>query len=178
MRLHQRILITACGLGYLRPAPGTWGSLPPAFIALGLVYVMGEVDIGAARLAAIDLPLLALAAIFTLICLAWGSAAESHFGRKDASSIVADEVAGQSIALLFLPWRDFGSAGGTNWNLFLALGAFVAFRLTDIVKPPPARSFQRFQGGLGIVLDDLIAGVYALILTHLAARFIIPSLGA
>ena len=176
MRIHQLLLMTAFGLGYLRPAPGTWGSLPPVIVALGLVYFSGDVEFGAIRLLTIDLPLAALSAIFTLMCFRWGSAAEMHFGRKDASPIVADEVAGQSIALLFLPWRDVDSAAGTKWNLLLALCAFIAFRLTDIIKPPPAKSLQRFQGGFGILIDDLIAGFYALILAQLAAKFIMPLL--
>lgn len=176
MRLHQRLFLTAFGLGYLRPAPGTWGSLPPVVIALALVWTTGEVELSAQRLAVVDLPLFLIGLAFALICLKWGAAAEQHFGRKDASPIVADEVAGQSIALLFLPWRVFDSLGGVKWNLAIAAAAFICFRLMDIVKPPPARSLQRFHGGLGIVIDDLIAGVYALILVHLAARFILPPL--
>ena len=173
MRFHQRLLITCFGLGYLRPAPGTWGSLPPVMFVLTLVWLTGVTELGATRIFAIDVPVLAIGFAFAIACLLWGDAAERHFGRKDASSIVADEVAGQSIALLFLPWRSFDGNGGTKWNLLVALIAFIAFRLADIVKPPPARSLQRLHGGLGIVIDDLIAGTYALVLTHAAVRFIL-----
>jgi phosphatidylglycerophosphatase A len=178
MPLLQRFLTTGFGIGYVRPAPGTWGSLPPVLLALALVGLSGETAFNATRLLIIDLPLIAIAAVFSVICLMWGTRAEQHFGRKDAPSIVADEVAGQSIALLFLPWHEFGVPGALRWNLLLALFAFIAFRVTDIIKPPPARSLQRLHGGLGIVVDDLIAGVYALIVAHLAARFILRSLAA
>lgn len=178
MRFHQRLLITGFGLGYLRPAPGTWSSLPPVAMVLLLLLIKGAAHLDVHHVFLIDLPLAGLAAMFTLLCLRWGDAAENHFARKDAPSITADEVAGQSIALLFLPWKDFGQAGAATLNLLLALVAFGAFRLTDIIKPPPARSLQRFHGGLGIVLDDLIAGLYALILAQLAAHFIILPLAA
>lgn len=164
-----RLLLTAGGLGHLRPAPGTWGSLPPVVLAVILAAWFG-------RSWFIDLALLLLAIIFTLVCLKWGEMAEGLFGRKDPSQVVADEVAGQAVALLFLPWRPVFAAveqGGfafddsaLRWNLTLGGIAFLAFRGFDILKPPPADALQRFRGGLGIVIDDLFAGVYALLAVH------------
>ena len=74
---------------------------------------------------------------------------EDHYG-KDPSEVVVDEAAGMWIALAFLP---------KIW--YVALAAFFLFRMFDIVKPQPARYFDRMKGGGGIMMDDIVAGVYA-----------------
>ncbi|MHC5023758.1 MAG: phosphatidylglycerophosphatase A [Planctomycetota bacterium] len=86
------------------------------------------------------------------------------------------EVAGQCVALLALPWRDVATSGGWTWNLALAATAFLAFRLFDILKPPPANGMQRWPAGRGILADDLVAGLYALIATQLIARLVLPEI--
>ena len=78
---------------------------------------------------------------------------EEVLGRKDPGVIVIDEVAGMMVAVLLVP-RTPG----------VLLCAFLLFRLFDIWKPFPARESQALRGGLGVVVDDLIAGVYALVL--------------
>jgi phosphatidylglycerophosphatase A len=78
---------------------------------------------------------------------------EEVLGRKDPGVIVIDEVAGMMVAVLLLP----RTAGVLLW-------AFLLFRLFDIWKPFPAREAQALRGGFGVVVDDLIAGVYALVL--------------
>jgi phosphatidylglycerophosphatase A len=78
---------------------------------------------------------------------------EDVLGRKDPGVIVIDEVAGMMVAVLLLP-RTPG----------VLLCAFLLFRLFDIWKPFPAREAQALRGGLGVVVDDLIAGAYALVL--------------
>ena len=78
---------------------------------------------------------------------------EAVLERKDPGVIVIDEVAGMIVAVLLLP-RTFG----------VLLCAFLLFRLFDIWKPFPAREAQALRGGIGVVVDDLIAGVYALVL--------------
>ena len=88
----------------------------------------------------------------------------------------ADEVAGQAITLLFLPWRAPGEPGALAFNLTLAALAFLAFRAFDITKPPPARSLERLPGGWGILVDDLIAGAMALVVVQLIARLALPHL--
>jgi phosphatidylglycerophosphatase A len=173
-------LLTVFGLGRLRPAPGTWGSLPAVVVALLCVWLF---DPGAGApeggdhgtiYANITIALLGLA--FAIACLKFGAEGEARFGGKDAQAIVADEVAGQSIALLALPWRSFSDAGAMGWNLSLAVIAFVAFRGMDIAKPPPARAMQSMRGGLGIVIDDVIAGIYALMISQVIARLLLPRL--
>ncbi|MBM4108388.1 MAG: phosphatidylglycerophosphatase A [Phycisphaerae bacterium] len=156
--------ITVWGLGHLRPAPGTWGSLPP--IVLGAA--LWTVGLGPERAPCVfSGVMLALLVVFTLVCAAQGDRAEGAFGRKDPSEAVADETAGQCIPLLLLPGAAFESAG---LALFTLAYAFLAFRAFDILKPWPARQVQRVPGGWGIVLDDLVAGVYAALLVQVLAR--------
>jgi phosphatidylglycerophosphatase A len=81
-------------------------------------------------------------------------------GRKDPSHVVIDEVAGQLVTFLACP---------IMWQALLA--GFILFRVFDIVKPPPVRSLERLPEGTGIVVDDLGAGVYALIVLQLLLHF-------
>jgi phosphatidylglycerophosphatase A len=81
-------------------------------------------------------------------------------GKKDPSHVVIDEVAGQLLTLVACP---------ILWQALLA--GFILFRAFDIVKPPPVRSLERLPEGTGIVVDDLGAGVYALIVLQLLLRF-------
>lgn len=157
-------MVTSCGLGFLRPAPGTWGSLPPVVICG--IYLALRLPISF-----LNFVLIVLGAIASAACLEYGTWAEKRFGRKDASQVVADETAGQSVALLFLPWREMETAYDWQWNIAIAVMAFVFFRIADIIKPPPAYKAQRLPGGQGILIDDIIAGVYALIVTQAIARF-------
>lgn len=152
-------VVTGMGLGKLRPAPGTWGSLPPVALAVGLA-------LAAADPRAIDMAVAALGLVFGIGCIAWGSFAEKRYGKKDHGTVVADEIAGQSLALMWLPWA------GLDTVQIVATGAiaFLSFRLFDIVKPPPARGWQRLEGGLGILIDDLVAGLYALAVTQVLVR--------
>lgn len=147
--------ITTFGLGLLRPAPGTWGSLPPAGLAMLLVLLgRGPASDGLLWYALLT----ATVALFSAACLACGNAAERHFRRKDPSQVVADETAGMALALLCLPHACFASPQ----RAAIWIGAaFVLFRLADILKPPPARRLQSLHAGAGILIDDLIAGVYA-----------------
>ena len=87
-------------------------------------------------------------------------AAERHYGRKDDGRIVADEYLAFPLAAVGLPPAGLHPA----WLLV----PFLAFRFFDIVKPPPARGLQRLHGGPGIVIDDVIAALYALAASHAA----------
>lgn len=151
-------MATGMGFGLLRPFPGTWGSLPPVALALGLA--MAKVDPRH-----IDMALAGVGLVFGIGCLVFGASAEKRFGKKDPGSVVADEFAGQSLALMWLPW-----SGGNDRIIATCVIAFLSFRFFDIVKPPPARAWQRFDGGLGILIDDLVAGFYALVATHILVR--------
>jgi phosphatidylglycerophosphatase A len=128
---------TALGAGYAPKAPGTAGS------AVGLLFWIALPKM-------LWIQLLALAVV--AVAGAWaGTVAEAHFGRHDPGEVVVDEVAGMMVTLVLNPIT------GPLWTL-LAFGLFRAF---DIAKPFPVRRFERLPGGLGIMADDLAAGVYA-----------------
>lgn len=154
------ISVTAWGLGTLRPASGTWGSLPPVIAVLVLLALGAPTWL-------IVVAMAVSAIKCSWLCMHYGRAAERAFGRKDPSQVVIDEVAGQSVALLWLPW---GALGGdalvgelTMHQAIVAVAAFLLFRAFDIMKPPPANRLQRLEGGAGILIDDLLAGGYALL---------------
>ena len=149
---------TSFGLGFCRPASGTWGSLPPAVVAFGLAWA------GLAGSAAWYGTLAGMLAFFCWACLAGGASAERRFGKKDPSQVVADETAGMALVLLFMP--PAALSGPMNSAIFIGL-AFVLWRVADILKPWPANGLQRLGGGLGILIDDLIAAVYAGLVTLL-----------
>lgn len=156
--------ITTFGLGFMKPASGTWGSLPPAAFACAYMLLFPAGSWGdasadeAARLGVYNGVLLLTLVLFSAACVLQGDAAEARFGRKDPSQVVADETAGMCLPLLFLP----GAALARPALVLFTVGfAFVCFRVLDIVKPWPARGLQRVPGGWGILIDDLIAGVYA-----------------
>jgi phosphatidylglycerophosphatase A len=166
-------LVTTFGLGRLRPAPGTWGSVPPVILA-ALLLILGlgprttsegwEWTWGA-WLGYHGVMALVLV-VFSVACLAFGNEAEAVFGKKDPGSVCADETAGVTLPLMFLPAGAFHGEHAL-WTLVLA---FLAFRATDILKLPPARGLQRFPAGLGILVDDLVAGVQAMLLVQMVTR--------
>jgi phosphatidylglycerophosphatase A len=165
-----RTLITTFGLGFMRPAPGTWGSLPPCAFAALFPILRGTDLIGPVGGVFWYVGQAFFAVYFSWICLKFGDGAEAEFGKKDPSQVVADETAGMGVTLLFLPhwWLTISGATVQQSNqrtLIATLGAiavaFVFFRIADIIKAPPARGLQRLKGGMGILVDDLIAGVQA-----------------
>lgn len=167
---YLALAIGTCGVGYLPLAPGTWGSLVGITIYVlvrGLLLatlfdVALEFKLNTFHLfyAIIALEML----IVFLIALAgiWAaSRIEGMSDKKDPSKVVIDEVVGQYIALIAVPFP----LEPAWWSAILA---FVLFRFFDIVKPFPARKLESLHGGLGIMLDDVVAGVYALIGVMLA----------
>jgi phosphatidylglycerophosphatase A len=149
MRRFIVIMATWLGAGYSPFASGTVGTL--AAIPLYLIY------------AHLSLPLYVATLIpfFFLSCWVSGRA-EEIFGEKDSGRIVIDEVIGYLVTMTGAPF---------SWPAVIA--GFFLFRLFDIVKPQPARWFDRhLKNGYGVVLDDVVAGVYACICLHLALKFL------
>ncbi|MFQ6613878.1 MAG: phosphatidylglycerophosphatase A [Fidelibacterota bacterium] len=131
-------------VGLLPKAPGTWGSL----VALVVWYLI--------RPFTPDQYIVILTVLIFFLGVPSGARTESRLGLKDPGRVVIDEWVGQWIAVWFLP-RE----------IIPALGAFFFFRLFDIWKPWPVRKFDRLEGGWGIMLDDVAAGVMALLCMQL-----------
>ncbi len=132
------VLAVGFGSGFSPIASGTAGSL----VALPIIWV-------AVRFGGWP-TLLAVTAITTVVGLWAAEGVARATGRSDPGIVVIDEIAGQMVTMLFVP---------LTWQTLTA--GFFLFRLADIVKPFPARRSERLPGGLGIMVDDLIAGVYA-----------------
>jgi phosphatidylglycerophosphatase A len=154
-------MLTVFGLGRLRPAPGTWGSLPPVALAAALFAM--DLTPGSGWY---ELVLAGIGVVFAAACVVQGDLAEAVLGKKDHGSIVADETAGQCVPLLILPSAGMATPALAAFTLVLA---FLAFRAADIVKPWPARQIQSLRAGWGVLADDLVAGLYAAAIVHLAA---------
>ena len=148
------LMVTTFGLGFMRPASGTWGSMPTVVIA-GLLLALGQVPVwGTLAWWIYHGALLAVFLIFSAACVQFGSAAEVRFGKKDPGQVVADETAGQCLPLMFLPAHAFDSP----------------FRAA--IKPWPAYGLQRLAAGWGVLMDDIAAGIQAAIITQLFARIL------
>lgn len=93
--------------------------------------------------------------IFMVYGIYLGDKFEVEYG-KDPSQCTVDEVVGMWISLVALPK-----------NIGIVVSAFILWRVLDIIKPPPARNLERLKGGLGIMIDDVISGIYTLIIMHL-----------
>lgn len=129
------------------PASGTWGALL-AFVVHNLFMqdLLTPQHWGWCVL---------IVVVVTAIGVWSADVTENLTGKKDDSRVTIDEVAGYFVAVMFLP------AG-----LYYTIPAFVLCRIFDIMKPPPANGFQSLKGGWGIMIDDLIASVYACLLFH------------
>tara|TARA_B100001079_G_scaffold122896_1_gene105390 strand:+ start:241 stop:798 length:558 start_codon:yes stop_codon:yes gene_type:complete len=139
------LLATWFGSGLIRKAPGTWGSLaalPCAWLVMRDFGTWG----------------LATAIVLVFLCGWWAaSRIEEKTGTSDPQYIVIDEVAGQGLALLFVPL-----------DLYLYLVGFLLFRFFDILKPWPLHAVEtRLKGGLGVMADDLAAGAYTALLLYI-----------
>jgi phosphatidylglycerophosphatase A len=147
---YLALVISTCGVGYLPLMPGTYGSL----VAVGIFLGFTQVVKGNALVAVVLVSIVAV----TFAGIWAASRTEALDNRKDPSKVVVDEVAGQLISLF--PLTLF-----THWSIVAVIISFILFRFFDIVKPYPARRLEALKGGLGIMCDDLIAGVYAAVIT-------------
>lgn len=142
---------TFFGIGRLRPAPGTWASAATVLVWSAIAHFTPSV---------LQTPLaISLAGFVTLIGIPAATGISRAMGNKDPQVVVIDEVAGQLIALIAAP---------LGWKTFLT--AFILFRGFDIVKPPPVRQLESLPEGAGIVLDDVAAGIYALVVMQILLR--------
>jgi phosphatidylglycerophosphatase A len=146
-RFFLLLIATGFGVGYSPIIPGTLGTL----IAIPVYYLLSN----------IQSPIYEITLIGFFFLSVWISEnAEIFFGKKDDQRIVIDEMMGFLITMLWVP----------KVTHFIVIGFFL-FRLFDILKPFPIRHLEkRLKGGFGVVLDDVMAGVYANIILHLVGR--------
>ena len=150
MKLISKILTTSLGVGFLPLAPGTWG----AAIGCLIVWLLSYYQV-------LNTPLLAiLIIVFTLISVPMINTLEEEWG-EDPSKVVIDETVGLWITMLFVPFNF--------QNLLLA---FILFRFFDIAKPLGIRKLEQIKNGWGVMLDDVLAGVYANIVLQFIIYFI------
>jgi len=153
MNFLRKAILSFGGLGYGPIAPGTWGTAGAAVVYAAMRLLWTD-DLGKLAIACAG-----LAVVFFLITTALGGWAEKNCGKKDPGMVVTDEVSGYFVTALF-------TVGGPWW---LAAGwAFVFFRIFDIAKLWPANAAEKLGGGLGIALDDVIAGAYACVASNFA----------
>ena len=160
------LAVATCGVGFIPLAPGTWGSALGVCIYL-LVRVFGfrPAGQGGGFYGETNAVFLTTFLLFVIIVISlagtWAATrTEAILGRKDPGIVVVDEVAGQLIAFIFMPWD------GPAW---MPVAGFVLFRVFDIWKPYPIRRLESLEVGLGIMADDVLAGAYAATLMSLLA---------
>lgn len=156
---YLSLSLTTFGVGYLPLAPGTWGSAVGVVIYLGAAWFAewaGPSDLLHATLQIGRPQLWALISVafvaFSLLGIWAADRSTELLGDLDPSQAVVDEVMGQLIVFLFVPF-------GIGWPFILA--GFLLFRLFDIWKPYPIDALQVLPGGIGVCADDILAGVYA-----------------
>lgn len=148
-----KLIVTGFGLGYSPVAPGTMGALGALVPAILILRYAPNPD----------LILGSLALVVTILGII-GSKKLQHQWGKDPSRIVVDEMVGMWISLLWL---------GAGWVTMLS--AFILFRFFDIVKPLGIHKTEQLPGGVGVMADDILAGIYANLLLQIVFR-IIPGL--
>lgn len=136
-----RAFVTGVGVGYLPIAPGTWGSLAALLLVFTVHWLFPLHE---------TVVLGSLVALLTFPAVVFSTRFSRSEGDPDPSKIVIDEILGQMLCLLFVPVSAVSLGAG-----------FCLFRFFDIWKPFPVRNSEKLPGGMGIVCDDLVAGVYA-----------------
>ena len=152
MKLLARLIATSGFVGHVPIAPGTFGS------AVGVLLFVLERNAGVS----VPLELGAIAILFVLGI--WSAGVVERDLGVDPGPVVVDEVVGMLITMALLPLSATG--------IFVA---FLVFRVLDVIKPWPAGRFERLHGGLGVMADDVMAGVYGNLLM-IGLTYIAPSL--
>jgi len=138
------IVATVLGIGRLRPGSGTWASIATVAVWRAIAPRLDPASLVPATIGS--------AAVAVALGIPAATRVARQLGDGDPSRVVIDEVAGQLIALVGVP---------VHWKT--VLGSLILFRVFDILKPPPIRQLERLREGYGIVLDDVAAGLFALL---------------
>ncbi len=152
----KEFIFTAFYSGYSPVAPGTAGTL----VAMAL-YILENLIFSKTDPVVLNYFNLIFIIFIIYPSIKLGDAAEKFFGTKDPQQVVLDEVLGYWIGILFIPFC-----------FSYAILAFVLFRGFDIIKPFPAGSLESLKGGMGIMIDDIIAGIYTLACMHTTVYFL------
>jgi phosphatidylglycerophosphatase A len=150
--IWAKLVATVFGVGYLKPGPGTWASGVTVLLWATVSFQIPASERTWATVAA--------AAVATAFGIPAATRIARAAGVKDPQFVVIDEVAGQLVSLIAVPF---------TWKTFLA--SLILFRVFDMSKPFPIRRLERLPEGTGIVVDDLGAGLYALAIMHLLLHF-------
>ena len=145
MKNFSKYFATLFGIGFIPLAPGTFGSL----FSILIWYVFIDL-FSIFYFIALFLFVLSVSFYLTDIYL-------DNYKKKDPSEVIVDEFLGQSIPLLFI----------VNFNIYEVLIAFVTFRFFDIYKIYPINKIEDLKGSYGVILDDIVAGIYSLIILML-----------
>ncbi|MGD9628429.1 MAG: phosphatidylglycerophosphatase A [Pyrinomonadaceae bacterium] len=159
---HLSLAVTTFGVGYMPIAPGTWGSMVGVGIYFAVTHLVESFALAFRSnigefgwnpfLSWVHSIVMVALFLFTLLGIWAAGRSTELFGDLDPSQAVVDEVIGQLIVFVFVPF-------GIGWPFVLA--GFLIFRLFDIWKPFPIDSLQALPGGIGVCADDILAGVYA-----------------
>ncbi|HOW16467.1 MAG TPA: phosphatidylglycerophosphatase A [bacterium] len=136
--IFVRSFVSVLGLGYIPVAPGTFGTLGGFLFWYFYARHMSQFS------------LLMLTLVLIILSCYISSLAEKVYNEKDSQKIVIDEFCGYLVSILFV-----------GKQLYMGLLGFALFRLFDIFKPWPVRNFERLPKGIGVVMDDVMAGLYA-----------------
>lgn len=147
------LIATFFYIGYMKPGPGTYAS------AVTVVLWWAAAHLIPANW--LSLVALGVAVLITLLGIPPSTVVARESGREDPGFVVIDEVAGQMIALIGAP---------ATWNYLIA--GLILFRIFDILKPFPLRRLENLPEGTGIMMDDVGAGLYALLLLQLWIHFV------
>ena len=152
------------GVGYIKIAPGTFASLITSIILFYLFRSSILIE---------DFSIICVIIIFFFFYSLYAiESIKSQFQQKDAKQIVIDEVIGQSIPILLIEYITFLQTQSFGADLYLYVASFFLFRFFDILKPFPIKYFDKnYKNCFGILFDDVLAGIYTLIVLLLFAYF-------
>ena len=165
----KRMLTSCFGLGWLPLCPGTWCSLPVAVIFAAMCHFGVLAPL-------ISLVMAVLVLFGSAICVIFAPAIIAATGKDDPREVVADELAGQALTFLAVPFLITADISTKQIFITTVLG-FMLFRLFDIFKPWPIRKVEKLPKGWGVLADDLLAAVFAAIVLLVCFRFWIASSG-